>query len=277
VSIVNSSSHPDGNWHHLVAVCDEAGGVITLYVDGANAGQAGGMGNSGVYSTTVPVSVGAQNEGSYQFLGSIGEVSMYNYALTPAQVLAHYNAAPIPPYFTQEPVTAIAGFLGENVTLAVGALGAAPMTNQWYRNGTALIGQTNVSLTLTNLQSGTNTYVFHVSNAYGATNTPGTVISVPAGSGPAQLVADVAPLVTARWAGLPLTYSVIGSGSAPLNFQWYFDSNSIAGATNANYTIGSLSNSATGYYYCIISNSLGSVSSSIANLSVAPAPTVARY
>jgi hypothetical protein len=273
VSIINSSSHPDGNWHHLVAVCDEAGGVITLYVDGANAGQAGGMGNAGLYSTTTPVSIGAQNGGTYQFVGSIAEVSMYNYAMTPAQVLAHYNSAPIPPYFTQEPPTNIVGFIGQNVTLPAAALGAAPMTNQWYRNGVALTGQTNVSLTLTNLQPGTNTYVFEVFNPYGATNTPGTVVAVAAGSGPATLVTDVTPLATARYAGLPLTYSVIASGSALLRYQWYFNSNSIAGATNSGYTIASLAMSSSGYYYCTISNALGGVVSSIANLTVVPGPT----
>ncbi|HZM03223.1 MAG TPA: LamG-like jellyroll fold domain-containing protein, partial [Candidatus Saccharimonadales bacterium] len=96
---------PDGNWHHLVAVCDETDGAMFLYVDGQNTGTITGIGGTGLFETSVPLSVGAQSSGSdfnYQFNGIIDEVSVYNYALTASQVLAHYNAAPEPPYFTAE-------------------------------------------------------------------------------------------------------------------------------------------------------------------------------
>jgi hypothetical protein len=273
VPSIYASSKPDGTWHHLVAVCDQANGVMTLYVDGNPQGAITGIGGTGIFETTVPVAVGAQNDGSYAFNGTIDEVSLYNYALTAAQVQAHYAAAPLPPYFTQLPVTTVAGYVGENVTLAAVALGSTPQTNQWYANGTALTGQNSVALVLTDIQSGTNTYVLKVSNAYGVTNTPGTVISVPGGSGPPQLLTDVAPLATTRYATVPITYSVSASGSAPLYYQWFFNTNAIARATNASYTIASLTTNNTGGYYCVISNVISVIDSSTGSLQVVAAPT----
>src|SRR5262249_34910214 len=135
----------------------------------------------------------------------------------------------------------IVAFAGQNVTLSASALGSVPRTNQWFVNGTALNGQTNLSLSLTNVQVGTNTYTIRVSNAYGAiTNLPGTVVEVAAGSGPPQINADIKPLSGAFYSRLPLTYSVGASGSAPLSYQWFFNDQPLSGATGSSFAIASL-------------------------------------
>jgi hypothetical protein len=95
----NSSVGPDGNWHHLVGVCDETHGYMALYVDGVSNATAAITG--GVPVATTPLSIGARQSavsptGVYtnydlNFVGTIDEVSVYNYALTPAQVQNHYN------------------------------------------------------------------------------------------------------------------------------------------------------------------------------------------
>ncbi len=273
VPTIYASTKPDGTWHHLVGVCDEANGIMTLYVDGVPQGAITGIGGTGLNETTQPVLVGAQDGGTFQFNGTIDEVSLYNYALTSAQVQAHYAAAPVPPYFTQLPASNVTGYVGQNITLAAATLGSTPQTNQWYSNSVPLVGQNNFTLVLNNIQSGTNTYLLKVSNAYGFTNTPGTVVSVAGGSGPPQLVADLAPLATTRYATVPITYSVSASGSAPLYYQWFFNTNAIAHATNASYTIASLTTNNTGSYYCLISNSISAVDSSTGSLTVIAAPT----
>jgi hypothetical protein len=273
VPIVSGAGKADGNWHHLVGVCDQANGIMVLYVDGNPQGSITGIGGAGIFESAVPVSVGAQNGGTYQFNGTIDEVSLYNYAMTAAQVQAHFAAAPLPPYFIQEPAANVTAYVGQTVTLTATTLGSIPQTNQWYVNNTAMNGQNTVALVLTNLQSGTNTYVLKVSNAYGTTNAPGTVVQVAAGSGPPQLLADVAPLSTTRYATLPITYSVSASGSAPLYYQWFSNSLAVVHATNASYTIASLTTNNSGNYYCLVSNAINVIDSSVANLQVVAAPT----
>ncbi|HEY3913701.1 MAG TPA: LamG-like jellyroll fold domain-containing protein [Verrucomicrobiae bacterium] len=264
---------PDGNWHHLVAVCDETDGIMILYVDGQNVGSITAISGKGLIESTVPISVGSQNSGgdfNYQFNGTIDEVSVYNYALSAFQVAAHYAAAPEPPYFTSEPVTNIVAFAGENETLSASVLGSEPMTNQWYKGTNVLAGQTNLSLVLTNLPGGTNTYVLKVSNAYGSTNTTGTVIEVPAGSGPPTIVKDVWPLSASFYEGQSFIYSVTASGSAPLDYQWWFNGNPLANATNATLTLANLTTNNAGSYFVVVSNSISTIDSSTAFLGVVP-------
>jgi hypothetical protein len=275
-SAVFSSSAPDGNWHHLVAVCDEASGSTSLYVDGINTGTVTGLGGTGLYSSPGPISIGAQNSGggyNNQFIGTIDEVSIYNYALTSGQVLAHYNAAPVPPYFTSQPPTNVVAFLGQPITLSASVLGSAPMTNQWYSNNIALAGQTSISLAVNTSHTGTNTYTLKVSNAYGSVTNAGTVVQVPAGFGPPQLLADLSPLSTTRYANRPLTFSVTAFGSAPLAYTWWLNGTIIPGATNSTYSLANLQLTNSGSYYCLVSNSISTVTSSTSTLTVIAPPT----
>ena len=268
---------PDGNWHHLVGVCDEPNGFMYFYVDGVNMGTIGAFGGTGIYGSAVPVSVGAQMSGSdylYQFVGTIDEVAVYNRALSAGEVAAHYNAAPIVPYFTAVPAATVDAYAGQTVTLSASVLGSAPLTNQWYVNASVMAGQTNVTLVLTNVAAGTNTYTLKVSNAYGSvTNLPGTIVQVPAGSGPPLLITDVKPLSATIYAGQRITYSVAASGSAPLLYQWYFGAQPIPNATNSSLSLASLDATNAGTYYCHIANSIGSTNSSTATLAVIAAPT----
>ncbi|HEY7416181.1 MAG TPA: LamG domain-containing protein, partial [Ktedonobacteraceae bacterium] len=75
-------------WYHVVGYHNGTGGGVMV--------------NGNFYATYtfayVPATTGSQTIGisgdltSYRFAGSIDEVALYNYVLTPAQALAHYNA-----------------------------------------------------------------------------------------------------------------------------------------------------------------------------------------
>jgi len=272
VSYLDGSSAPDGNWHHLVATCDEANtGAMILYVDGNIDGTIGNLKGLGLYAATVPFTVGA--EGAYQFNGIIDEVSVYTNAFTQAEVLAHYNSAPEIPRFTAVPPATVAGYLGDNVTLTASVLGSAPFSCQWYSNTFLLSAQTNLYLTLTNIKSGTNNFVLKVSNAYGSITDSGTIISVAAGSGPPSLLSDVSPLAVSLYVTKSITYSVTVSGSTPMYYQWWFDGQAVSGATNSSYNIPSLGTNNSGSYYCTISNSIANIQSSTSVLTVVALPT----
>jgi hypothetical protein len=95
----SSAVTPNNQWHHLVAVCDQANGRLYLYVDGTNGMVSSTIGtNLGLLSSALPVSIGARKSGAataydFQFVGYMEEVAIYNYAVSPARVQAHYVAA----------------------------------------------------------------------------------------------------------------------------------------------------------------------------------------
>jgi hypothetical protein len=61
----------------------------------------------------------------------------------------------------------------------------------------------------------------------------------------------------------------VASGTAPLTYQWKKDGTSISGATSSTYSIGSTSASDSGSYTVVVTNSVGSATSSAAALTVA--------
>ena len=69
-------------------------------------------------------------------------------------------------------------------------------------------------------------------------------------------------------AGGTATLTVVASGTFPLNCQWSFNSNSIAGATNTTLTLTNVQPANGGVYSITVSNLYGSVVSSNATLTV---------
>jgi uncharacterized protein (TIGR02145 family) len=74
------------------------------------------------------------------------------------------SAAPVPPTITSQPQSwEVAA--GHSVTFSVVATGTAPLSYQWYKNGTAISGATSSSYSLSNVQiTDTGTYTVTVSN-----------------------------------------------------------------------------------------------------------------
>jgi hypothetical protein len=70
-------------------------------------------------------------------------------------------------------------------------------------------------------------------------------------------------------AGTPATFSVIASGLPPLNYQWFFNGQSISAATGYSYSIARVQSSQAGTYTVAVSNSYGSVLSAPATLAIA--------
>lgn len=83
-----------GAWYDVVAVADTTG--VTAYVDGVAIGTLPYDGTPLLYNSAHPVSIGQVGYGREWFDGQIDEVSVYEYALSPAQITAHYIAATAP-------------------------------------------------------------------------------------------------------------------------------------------------------------------------------------
>jgi glucose/arabinose dehydrogenase len=81
--------------------------------------------------------------------------------------------------------------------------------------------------------------------------------------------------------GQPATFSVVASGSMPLTYQWQRNGSDIAGATGSTYTLSSATAADNGSQFrCVVSNAVGSVTSSAAVLTVtgnaAPTPVIVQ-
>ncbi len=248
----------DGEWHHVVGVCDEANGHVHIYIDGTNAGTGNIPVKSGVLTSTQPLTIGARQEslGSQydnQFFGAIDEVAVYNYALTPAQVQNHYFASGVAPIIESLTPQNETTNVGSTAEFTVVATGTAPLSYSWFDPNNNLVS-TNPTLVISNVQaSSQGQYTITVSNAYG------TVSDYPYLSvalGPPQIVQDISPLqqTVELYSGLDsITFAVIVSGTAPFSYQWYADGNAVAGATNSSYTFTALAG--TNSYYVTITNS----------------------
>ena len=79
-------------------------------------------------------------------------------------------------------------------------------------------------------------------------------------------------------AGGSVTFTVTATGFAPLSYQWQFNGTNISAATAASYTLTGAMATNAGNYSVVVSNSPGSVTSSVATLTVNRAtPTVTTW
>jgi hypothetical protein len=249
----------DGKWHHVVGVCDEAGGQVRLYMDGTQLASAAITPGSGLLSSSLPLTIGARESANFttvsndfQFIGKIDEVAVYNRALSPAEVQSHYFASGIGPVITQ--ISPFNWTTNQNspVTFTVTATGTAPLSYQWYDpSSQPLLNQTNSTLTLTNLQpSQAGQYTVIVTNPY---NTASTNATLTVNQGPPVITTDLAPLNQTVFAGSSVTYTLGVSGTPPISYQWFQNGALVPGATNSSFTFVALPGTNT--YYSSVTNS----------------------
>ena len=70
--------------------------------------------------------------------------------------------------------------------------------------------------------------------------------------------------------GTNVTFTVAATGSGPLAYQWCFNGTNIAGAIATNCSIANVQLTNAGNYTVVITNAAGSVTSSVAMLTVVP-------
>lgn len=96
----NSNVLPNNQWQHVVGVLNRAAGYVAIYVNGvSNASNTTFPKDNyrGLLRTNSPMTIGARQGGTttynFQFGGYMQDVAVYNYALSPGQILSHYLAA----------------------------------------------------------------------------------------------------------------------------------------------------------------------------------------
>ncbi len=184
------------------------------------------------------------------------------------------NGDAVPLAFSVHPVSQFVPS-GTTVQFAVQTVGTSPVTFRWFRGATPLSDGGNISgATTTNLTITGATLVDTNFYSVIATNLTGGVHT----SFPAELFILSQPVFRAQPVGgisfvsnsFTLRATVLGLGN--IGYQWLLNSNLISGATNASLAYTNLSLTNSGFYQLVASNSLGFVTSVVAQLTVLPPP-----
>lgn len=185
------------------------------------------------------------------------------------------------PLITAEPLSR-AAVAGSSVNFTIGAIGAPTLRYQWRLNGTNLpnsgkfSGVTSASLTVANVQQ-TEAGVYSVV----VTNTFGTLISSDA-----DLTVMLPPAITAHpqsrtaIAGTNISFAVVANGTGPLAYRWRLngvnlsDGPNFAGTASPVLQLNNVQLAHAGNYSVVISNSVGTATSSNAVLNVISPPVI---
>jgi sugar lactone lactonase YvrE len=163
---------------------------------------------------------------------------------------------------------------GTTATFTVVASGAPPLTFQWIKNGTPISGATGSSYVTpaTTLADSGTTFSVTVLNAGGSVPSNLVVLTVVAAGTPPAITAQ--PQNATATVGGTATFSVTATGSQPLAYQWQVGGNAIPGATDASYTVSPVTSEDNNTSYTVtVSNSVGSITSQAATLSVTVPPS----
>ncbi|MDB6110726.1 MAG: hypothetical protein JWR69_2476 [Pedosphaera sp.] len=153
-------------------------------------------------------------------------------------------------------------FTGRDLVLKAKAVGNSPLSFQWFRNGGALPGATTETLALPPAQfSDAGNYQLVVSNALGVAQS----VSVPVTIVDSPPVLMSQPVSRFAYYGSPFSVGASVIGSGPLQLQWLQNGVPAASGTNDLVFDRALAQHA-GSYQLIASNSFGSVTSSVAQI-----------
>ncbi|HOC58240.1 MAG TPA: hypothetical protein PKI20_21665 [Verrucomicrobiota bacterium] len=171
------------------------------------------------------------------------------------------------PIITEQPQSCT-NVVGTTASFSIIAVSTLPLSYQWYFGSTPLVdggpfsGATSPDLTITGVQaSEEGSYRVVVANAAGSTSSEWATLTV---FGRPSIVTN--PVTQTVWLGAPATFTVLATGTAPLNYQWYFNSQPITGATDSSFTITPTVVDSVGNYVVEVWNVAGTNWSSSASL-----------
>ncbi|MGD0743650.1 MAG: immunoglobulin domain-containing protein [Verrucomicrobiota bacterium] len=247
-----------------------------LYAGGTNLVNGGRI--SGATNVALTITDAQTNDSGHYW------IIVTNFGGAVTSTIATLRITNVPVVITVQPPTNQLVGVGATATFSVTATGTPPLIYQWYFNGSPLTngiqdgvritGVTNATLTITNVQlANAGTYLVAVTNVDGSvisSNAVLTVLSAP--------VITVQPTDQAMAVGATAILSVTAVGQVPLRYHWQFNGTNlvnggrISGATNAALVISNAQTNDSGNYMVVVTNVVGSVTSSNAVLLVTNIP-----
>ncbi|HSY16849.1 MAG TPA: immunoglobulin domain-containing protein, partial [Candidatus Acidoferrales bacterium] len=211
-------------FQHVALTYDKGTGVATLYCNGTVVAQQ----NLGQFTplTSYDFYIGLRpaGDGVHSFPGQIDEPAMYNRALSSGEIAAIYLAGSagkcmsvaIAPVITSQP-TNLTVLAGSTAGFSVTATGTAPLSYQWSRNNTNLLGATNATLTIPNVQPAQSGSIYFVlvSNLIGSAVSSNAVLTVSSPPPPPACTPPPSGIV-AWWQAEANGNDLIGGNNATL-------------------------------------------------------------
>jgi len=200
------------------------------------------------------------------FLGRLDEVRISSVARGPQQMVF----VPVGLFITSQPTptSQIIG-TGQPLSYSVNASGAS-LNYQWRHDGAPVNGAVNSTFTIASAQpSDSGNYdVVITNNSYTATSTIVTVAVT-------NLLIVTQPSSVSATYGSSAAFNVVVTGAQPLFYQWRKNGSPISGATNSTLAFTSLAVGDAAAYDVLVSNSLASLASTVATLTISgPALTL---
>lgn len=263
-----------GRFYHLAVT--QTGGNYTFFVNGSAMGSA--TNSMPVPIAHAPLSFG-QSGGNGYLNGQLDEIAIYNRALSATEVLGIFTASSAGkcesaslPLITSQPadqtVTA-----GARVTLSAQIASLQPLACQWLFNSNPVTGATNLSLTLYTVSaSQAGLYQIVASNSLGtvASRLAQLTVLPNTNTNNGQPIIVVQPQSRMYMACDPAVLTVAATGNGPLSYQWYLNGTLLTGSNFPTLSIPGVTPTSAGTYQVVVNNSLGSVASSNAVVSLVP-------
>ncbi len=191
----------------------------------------------------------------------------FNWAATLPTPGATNNVGALrPPVITQQPAS-LAALEGTNITFTVAVDGEDPLLYQWRRNGLGLAGQTNATLTLSQLNlADSGTYDVVIGNQGGVLVSAPAVLKVLA---PPRFT--LRPDSQTAASNATVTFQAAAVGTEPLQYQWSFNGNLLPEAAGPSLVISNANCEDIGAYQVTVWNEVG-VTNATAGLTVLVRP-----
>jgi pectate lyase/pectin methylesterase-like acyl-CoA thioesterase len=221
---------------------------------------------AGATDTTLTLSnVHVNDSGNYTFTSTNPAGSVTSNVATVVVALA-------PPVITTQPQSQTVS-IGDPVAFTLAVTGSAPFTYQWQKNGAPITGATGPSFSIAAAQlSDAGAYTIVVTNGAGSATSAAATLTVTTAPVPPTITTQ--PASTSVVVGNPVQFSVVASGTSPLNYQWSKDGAVINSATSPTLAITSAATTDAGSYTVAVTNAAGSVTSSAAVLTVIMPPSI---
>ncbi|MDB6124623.1 MAG: Immunoglobulin I-set domain protein, partial [Pedosphaera sp.] len=160
--------------------------------------------------------------------------------------------------------------INNQVIFGVFASGTQPLKYQWKFNGANIAGATSPAYAINSAQAANaGNYSVLVTNLFSSVL-----------SSNATLTVRTAPAITTQPANQTVAlggnamFTVGAKGGLPLSYQWRFAGNVITNATDTTLTLNNVQNTNAGNYTVMVTNSLGSVTSAVAVLTIQLPPAI---
>jgi hypothetical protein len=178
-------------------------------------------------------------------------------------------AAVAPTWLTQP--QSLTNLVGTTALFSASAAGTAPLTYQWRKNSTPITGSNAMTLTLSSVQlADASNYDVVVSNAGGSITSAVAVLTVWQVPGISSQ-----PQSTNVNVGANVTLSVTAAGVPMVGYQWRKNGTSIPTANGSTYPLNNIQTGNAGNYDVVVANAAGSITSSVAVVTVNAAASLA--